>query len=73
MTPMECVVIFHSHKMGRKIEICVAFFLQILPNPHLIIPFMTPFSKLYFGYLVTMAQLVVRLPGRHNVVGSNLC
>ena len=33
--------IFRPHIMGRKIIICVAFFLQILPNLH----FITPFSK----------------------------
>ena len=28
------IVIFRPHKWGRKIMICVAFFLQILPNLH---------------------------------------
>ena len=39
---------------GEKILICVAFFLQILPNLHIII---TPKNSSHHG-----AQLVVRLP-----------
>ena len=58
--------IFRPHKFiwewGRKIIICVA--LTVLPNLQDLHPLQLEPN------LVTLAQLVVRLPDRHEVVGS---
>ena len=54
-------------KWGRKIMICVAFFTPILPNLHDLHPIQLAPN------LVTLAKLIVRLPGRHEVVGSKPC
>ena len=50
--------------------ICVAFFFQILPNLLDLHQLLDYFSNLNFTSQI-MAQLVVRLPGRHEVLGSN--
>ena len=54
------IFIFRPHKWGRKIMICDAFFKKFCQN-----------STLLLHILVTVAQSVVRLPGRHEVMGSS--
>ena len=66
--------LFSQEKRRLKIENSrggesksVLRFIQILPN----LRFITPFSNLEI--LVTVAQLVVRLSGRHELMGWNPC
>ena len=49
----------------KKVITSVTLFLPIQPNPHDL------YQLQFVPNLVTLAQLVVRVPGRHEVVGSN--
>ena len=59
------VLIFFSFIVQGEENHHLCSFFQILPNFH----FITPFK--YLDFLVTVAQLVVRPPGRQEAVGSN--
>ena len=60
-----CIFIFRTHIMGEENHNLCCFFFQILSNLHDLHPFQLVLK------LVTLAQLVVRLPGRREVAGSN--
>ena len=63
--PGQPGLLFFVFVWGKKITICVAFF-QILPNLHHLHPLQL------VAILVTLAQLVVHLPFRQEIVGENL-